>query len=47
MRLLVVLSLSLLMLSSCSYVRVGLVTTMDIITAPYHYIMNDEENLDD
>jgi len=47
MRLLIVLCLSLFMLSSCSYVRYGLVTTMDVITAPYHFIFDDEEDLDD
>jgi len=47
MRLLVVLCLSLFMLSSCTYVRTAMVTTMDVITAPYHYLMDDEEELND
>jgi len=42
MRLLLILSL--LILSSCSYVRTAMVTTMDVITAPYHYIVDDEED---
>jgi len=46
MRLLMILCLSLFMLSSCSYVRTGLVTTFDVITAPYHFIFDDEEDLD-
>jgi len=47
MRLLAILCLSLFMLSSCTYVRTGLVTTFDVITAPYHYIVDSEEDLDD
>jgi len=40
--------LSLFMLSSCSIVRSAMVTTMDVITAPYHYIVDDEDDpLDD
>jgi len=44
MRLLIVLCLSLFMLSSCSYVRAGMVNTMDVIVAPYHYIFDEEED---
>lgn len=42
MRLLLILSL--LLLSSCTYVRSAMVTTMDVITAPYHYMFDDEED---
>jgi len=44
MRLLIMLSLTLFMLSSCTYFRSAMVTTMDVITAPYHYIVDDEED---
>jgi len=44
MRLLIVLCLSLFMLSSCSYVRAGMVNTMDVIVAPYHYIFDEDED---
>jgi len=44
MRLLSILFLSLFMLSSCAYVRSAMVTTVDVITAPYHYMMDDEED---
>jgi len=48
MRLSIVLFLSLFMLSSCAVVRSAMVTTMDVITAPYHYIVDDEDDpLDD
>jgi len=48
MRLLFMLIVSLLMLSSCSIVRTAMVTTMDVITAPYHYIVDDADDpLDD
>jgi len=48
MRFIVLMFLSLFMLSSCSLVRTGLVTTMDVITAPYHYLMDDDDDsLDD
>ncbi len=44
MRLPIVLILSLFMLSSCAALRSAMVTTMDVITAPYHYIMDDEDD---
>jgi len=44
MRLLLMLSLSLFMLSSCAYVRSAMITTADVITAPYHYVFDDEED---
>lgn len=48
MRFVFILSLSLFMLSSCSIVRSGMVATMDVISAPYHYIFDDEDDhLDD
>ncbi len=43
MRLLLMLCLSLFMFSSCSYLRSGMVNTMDVIVAPYHYIFDEEE----
>ena len=43
LRLLLVLCLSLFVLPSCSYVRSGMVNTMDVIVAPYHYIFDEEE----
>ncbi len=40
--------LSLLMLSSCAMVRSAMVTTVDVVSAPFHYLVDDEEdNLDD
>ena len=44
MRLLLMLSLFLFMLSSCTFVRSAMTTTMDVITAPYHYIVDNEED---
>jgi len=44
MRLLIMLSLSLFMLSSCAIVRSAMVTTMDVVTAPYHYLVDNEED---
>jgi len=44
MRLLIVLLVSLFMLSSCAIVRSGMVTTMDVISTPYHYIFDSEED---
>jgi len=44
MRFAAILFLSLFMLSSCSIVRSAMVTTMDVITAPYHYIVDDEDD---
>ncbi len=44
MRLLIVLLLSLFMLSSCAIVRSGMTTTMDVLSAPYHYVFDDEED---
>ncbi len=44
MRLLFMLSLLLFMLSSCAILRSTMVSTMDVISAPYHYIFDDEED---
>jgi len=43
MRLATMLLISLLMLSSCSLVRTAMVTTMDVITAPYHYLVDEDD----
>ncbi|EAU55708.1 hypothetical protein SPV1_02132 [Mariprofundus ferrooxydans PV-1] len=42
MRLAVMMVFSLLLLTSCSLVRSAMVTTMDVITAPYHWITDDD-----
>jgi len=39
-----ILILSLFLLSSCTFVRSAMVTTMDVITAPYHYVFDDEDD---
>jgi len=44
MRLLLMLLLFMFMLSSCTLVRSAMTATMDVITAPYHYIVDDEED---
>jgi len=46
MRLAAMLLISLMMLSSCSLVRTAMVTTMDVITAPYHYLVDDHDDQD-
>jgi len=42
MRLWIMLFLSLFMLSSCATLRATMVTTMDVLSTPYHYIFDDE-----
>ncbi len=44
LRLLLVLSLSLFLLPSCSYLRSSMINTMDVIVAPYHYVFDEEED---
>jgi len=44
MRLFIIFFLSLFMLSSCAILRSTMVSTMDVISAPYHYIFDDEKD---
>ncbi|PIP02702.1 MAG: hypothetical protein COW18_11420 [Zetaproteobacteria bacterium CG12_big_fil_rev_8_21_14_0_65_54_13] len=46
MRFLMMMVVSLFMLTSCSVVRTAMVTTMDVITAPYHWV-TDEDHYDE
>jgi len=42
MRFLMMMVVSLFLLTSCSVVRSAMVTTMDVVVAPYHWLTDDD-----